>query len=165
MSTIEARTRAANAVARAHREAGEVELASYLYAHSLEWDETAEARLGLAFCYAYSGQMERALDECRRAVKVDPDDGRASNDLGVYLMQLGDDESAVPHLMQSVAAPINPERHHPHYNLGRIFERRKNYIAAVDAYQAAVDAAPDFAAAQKALERVQRKVQGTSPLD
>jgi Tfp pilus assembly protein PilF len=151
------RTQAANELARAHREAGELELASYLYAHSLEWGETAEARLGLAFSYAYAGHLERAVDECRKAVAADPEDGRSSNDLGVYLMQLGDDDGAVPFLKQAAAAAKNPERHHPHYNLGRIFERRKDYPLALESYLAALLEDPEFDAARKALQRVRNK--------
>jgi Tfp pilus assembly protein PilF len=151
------RTQAANQLARAHREAGEVELASYLYAHSLEWAETVEARLGLAFSYAYAGRLERAVEECRKAVAADPEDGRPSNDLGVYLMQLGEDDDAVPFLKRAVAAARNPERHHPHYNLGRIYERRRDYPAALESYQAALKEDPDFEAARKALERVRHK--------
>lgn len=151
------RTLAANQLARAHREAGEVELASYLYAHSLEWGETVEARLGMAFSYAYAGKLERAVEECRKAVAADPEDGRPSNDLGVYLMQLGEDDDAVPFLIQAAAASKNPERHHPHYNLGRIYERRKDYPAALDSYQSALKEDPEFEAARKALVRVRHK--------
>lgn len=151
------RSLAANRAARAHREAGEVDLASYLYAHSLEWEETVEARLGLAYAYAYAGSLERAVEECGKALAADPEDGRSSNDLGVYLMQLGDDEKAVPHLIKAAASKRNPERQHPHYNLGRIYERRKDYAAALVSYQAALEEDPEFQAARKALERVRGK--------
>jgi Tfp pilus assembly protein PilF len=154
---LSSRTQTANYLARAQREAGEIDLASYLYAHSLEWGETVEARLGLAFSYAYGGQLERAVEECRKAVAADPEDGRASNDLGVYLMQLGDDDQAVPHLLQAVSAAKNTERHHPHYNLGRIYERRKNYAAAFASYKAALAEDAGFDAAKKALERVRNR--------
>ena len=157
MASPEARSVAANTLARTHREAGEVDLASYLYAHSLEWEENAEARLGLAFAYAYEGRLEQAVGECRKAMAADPEDGRSSNDLGVYLMQMGDDEQAVPFLLQAATAPNNPERHHPHYNLGRIHERRKDYPAALLSYRAALKEDPDFQAARRALERVRLK--------
>jgi Tfp pilus assembly protein PilF len=116
-----------------------------------------DARLGLAFTYAYAGQLERAVEESRKAVAADPEDGRGSNDLGVYLMQLGDDDQALAHLQQAVAAPKNPERHHPHYNLGRIHERRKDYAAACASYQAALAEDAGFEAAKKALERVKQR--------
>jgi Tfp pilus assembly protein PilF len=151
------RSQAANTLARAHREAGEVDLSCYLYAHSLEWAETAEARLGLAYAYAYAGRLEQAIEECRKAEAADPEDGRASNDRGVYLMQMGEEDQAVPFLLKATQARVNPERQHPFYNLGRIYERRKEFAAASEAYQAALKEDPDFTAARKAIDRVRHK--------
>lgn len=151
------RAREAASKARALREAGDVVLAGLVYAHSLEWADTAEARLGLAWTCAYAGRLEEAMEQCRRAVLLDPEDGRASNDLGVYLMQQGLDEEALPHLAQAAQSRWNPERHFPHYNLGRIHERRGELEDAEAAYQAALLEDPAFDAAAKALERVRRK--------
>lgn len=152
------RAHAAAEQARGYREAGEVELAAYVYAHSLEWSETAEARSGLAWTYAYAGKLEEAARECRRAIALDPEDGRASNDLGVYLMQQGQDEEAITHLLQAVQSRWNPDRHFPWYNLGRIHERRQELGEAASAYEAALGELPTFEAARKALDRIERKL-------
>jgi Tfp pilus assembly protein PilF len=156
--TLVERAQAAVKQARAHRDQGDVALAGYLYAHALEWAETAEARAGLAWTYAYSGQLERAARECRRAILAEPDDGRASNDLGVYLMQQGEDEQALVCLQQAVSAPVNPDRHFPWYNMGRIHERAQDPLRAAACYREALKVQPGFEAGLRALERVQRRL-------
>ena len=155
----EQRIWAALAQARQHRESGDADGAAYLYCHALEWAEDVEARLGLAWTYSYNGRLEDAVLQCQKAQALDPDDGRAANDHGVYLMQQGLDDQALGYLERSIMAPRNPERHFPHYNLGRIHERRQDLGAAERAYCHALAEHQAFDAAQKALERVQRKAQ------
>jgi protein O-GlcNAc transferase len=155
--TLLARSQGAVQQARVHRDRGDVDTASYLYAHALEWMESAEARAGLAWTLAYAGRLEEAARECRRAILAEPDDGRACNDLGVYLMQSGEDEQALVCLEQAAAAKVNPDRHFPWYNMGRIHERRGEMMLAHDCYGEAVRLEPSFDAAGRALERVRRK--------
>ena len=156
--TLVERAQAAARQARVQRDLGDVDLAGYLYAHSLEWAETAEARTGLAWTFAYAGKLERAARECRRAILVDPDDGRASNDLGVYLMQQGEDEQALVCLEQAASAPVNPDRHFPWYNMGRIHERAQDRLRAAACYREALKVQPEFEAGLRALDRVLRRL-------
>jgi protein O-GlcNAc transferase len=156
-ATLLTRSQAAVRQARVHRDRGDVDTAAYLYAHALEWAETAEARAGLAWTLAYAGRLDEAARECRRAILAEPDDGRACNDLGVYLMQAGEDEQALVCLEQAAAAKVNPDRHFPWYNMGRIHERRGAAPLAQDCYGEALRLDPAFDAAQRALERVRRK--------
>ncbi|HXB98668.1 MAG TPA: tetratricopeptide repeat protein [bacterium] len=155
--TLVARSQAAVRQARVHRDRGDVDTAAYLYAHALEWAETAEARAGLAWTLAYAGKLDEAARECRRAILAEPDDGRACNDLGVYLMQSGEDEQAMVCLEQAASAKRNPDRHFPWYNMGRIHERRGEIRLAQDCYYEAVRLEPAFEAAERALERMRRK--------
>ena len=156
-ASLLARSQSAVQQARMHRDRGDVDTAAYFYAHALEWAETAEARAGLAWTLAYAGRLDEAARECRRAVLAEPDDGRACNDLGVYLMQSGEDEQALVCLEQASAAKVNPDRHFPWYNMGRIHERRGEALLAQDCYYEAVRLDPSFEAAERALERVRRK--------
>jgi Tfp pilus assembly protein PilF len=153
------RARAALKNARSARGAGEVDKAGYLYAHSLEWAETVEGRLGLAWSQSQHGGLEKAIAECRKARLLDPDDGRPDNDLGAYLCQLGEDERARPCFARAIEAPKNPERHFAHYNLARLDERKGDLSAAAAGFAAAMAMDEGFEAAAKALERVRRKQQ------
>lgn len=153
------RAEAALAQAKVARRSGDDGLASYYYAHSLEWCETVEGRLGSAWALAAGGDVLRAAEECRKASAADPSDGRASNDLGAYLSQLGEDAEALPCFEHAVDAPKNAERQFAHYNLARLHERRGDLIQAEFSFAAALALDPGFDAAAKALERVRRKQQ------
>ena len=138
---------------------GDLEGAAYFFAHSLEWAETAEARVGQAQAYSYEGKLEQAVAECKKAIVLDPEQGQAYNDIGVYLMQQGHDEDAEEWFQRSIVAARMPGRQFPHYNLGRIYERRRELNRAAASYQAALGEEPDFDGAKGALERVLKKLE------
>lgn len=138
---------------------GDAEAASYYFAHSLEWADTPEARVGRAQAYSYEGKLDEAIAECKKAIALDAEKGQAYNDIGVYLMQQGLDDEAQGWFHRAVEAPHLAERQHPHYNLGRIFERRQQLHQAVVAYQAALLEDPSFDSAKGALERVKKKLE------
>jgi Tfp pilus assembly protein PilF len=137
---------------------GDPEAAAYFFAHSLEWAETPEARVGQAQSLSYEGKLDRAIAECKKAIALDPAQGQAYNDIGVYLMQQGLDDEAEVWLQQAIHAPQMEDRHFPHYNLGRIYERRQDLPQAVTAYEAALVELENFDSAKAALDRVKRKL-------
>ncbi len=153
------KARAAAERGRVAQAQGDLEGAAYFFAHSLEWADTPEARVGQAQAYSYEGKLEQAVAECKKAIALDPDQGQAYNDIGVYLMQQGLDDEAQGWFHLAIDAPKLSERQHPHYNLGRIFERHQQLKQAVTAYQAALGEDPDFASAKGALARVQKKLE------
>jgi tetratricopeptide (TPR) repeat protein len=59
---------------------------------------TAEAHTFLGWAYSHAGYVERAIAECKRAIEVDPDFGNPYNDIGVYLIEKGALDDAVPWL-------------------------------------------------------------------
>ncbi len=138
---------------------GDLEGAAYFFAHSLEWADTPQARVGQAQAYSYQGQLDRAISECKKAIELAPDQGQAYNDIGVYLMQQGLDEEAEVWFQMAINAAQHEERQFPHYNLGRIFERAQKLQEAAVAYQAALYEAPDFESAKGALARVKKKLE------
>jgi Tfp pilus assembly protein PilF len=138
---------------------GDPDAAAYFFAHSLEWAETPEARVGQAQAYSYQGKLDQAVAECKKAIALDPTQGQAYNDIGVYLMQQGLDDDAEGWLEQAVAALNMDDRHFPHYNLGRIYERRHELKRSMAAYEAALIQLPDFDSAKGALDRVKRKLE------
>ena len=138
---------------------GDPDAALYFFAHSLEWAETIPARLGQAQAFSYEGKLDHAIAECKKAIDIDPTQGQAYNDIGVYLMQQGLDAEAETWLQLAIVAATMEGRHFPYYNLGRIYERRQALSQAVVAYEAALREQTDFESALGALERVRRKLQ------
>jgi Tfp pilus assembly protein PilF len=137
---------------------GDQEAAAYFFIHSLEWADTAEGRLGWAQSLSYQGKLDEAVAECKKAMALQPDLGQACNDMGVYLMQLGQDDLALDWFKRALEAPTMPERQFPHYNMGRIYERRQEFGLAFASYQAAVKLQEDFDSANLALDRVRRRL-------
>jgi Tfp pilus assembly protein PilF len=138
---------------------GEQEAAAYFYAHSLEWADTPEARVGKAQGLSYEGKLDQAIEECKKAIALDATQGQAYNDIGVYLMQQDQDDEAMDWLSLAVSAEHLDNRHFPHYNLGRIYERKRLLHQAAASYQAALDENANFDSAQSALLRVKAKLQ------
>jgi tetratricopeptide (TPR) repeat protein len=75
---------------------GEYERAIRLYKQSIEVYPTAEAYTFLGWAYSFQGRLDEAIEECHRAISVDPDFGNPYNDIGVYLMQKGQYGEALP---------------------------------------------------------------------
>src|SRR5262245_48910215 len=85
--------------------AGEFDRAILLYQQSLEVYPTAEAHTFLGWTYSFQGRLDEAIQECHRAIEVDPDFGNPYNDIGVYLMQQGEYDAALPWLEKAKHAP------------------------------------------------------------
>ncbi len=84
---------------------GDWERAAELYKASLEILPTAEAHTFLGWTYHFQGKIRDAIDECKRAIEVDPDFGNPYNDIGAYLIALGRLDEAVPWLERAIQAP------------------------------------------------------------
>lgn len=54
--------------------------------------------------YSCLGDYQRAIAECREAIKVDPEFGNPYNDIGAYLIEQGKWEEAIPWFKQATDA-------------------------------------------------------------
>ena len=134
---------------------GRIDDAIGLYKKSLELYPTAEAHTFLGWAYSFQNRYDDAIHECHKAIKVDPDFGNPYNDIGVYLIEKGNLDDAIPWLQKATVAKRYESYCFPHYNLGRIWERKGNWQNAMASYQAAVRDNPDYQLARKALNRLQ----------
>ncbi len=138
--------------------AGALDEAIELYQRSIDLYPTAEAHTFLGWTYSFKGDLGRAIEECHKAIAVDPDFGNPYNDIGAYLIQRDDWLSAIPWLKKAMVAKRYECYFYPHYNYGRILERQGRWLEALREYQAALDYNPDYALALKSLRRLQGKV-------
>ena len=60
-----------------------------------------------------------------------PDFGNPYNDIGAYMIELGQFDEAIPWLQQAIEAPRYEPRHFPHYNLGRAYLGKEMYGQAI----------------------------------
>ncbi len=154
------RSRALKLFERAYQcqQAGDHAGAIRLYQASLAEEPTPEAHTFLGWVYSFERRFAEAIAECKRAIAVDPEFGNPYNDIGVYLIELGRLDEAVPWLEQAAAAPRYEARHFPHVNLGRVYERRGELLAAAREYGRALEELPDYEPAVVGLRRMQQRV-------
>src|SRR6187431_807512 len=77
---------------------GDLKGAVVAYQRSIALYPTAEGHTFLGWAYSFEGRIDDAIDECKKAIAVDPDFGNPYNDIGVYLVQLGREAQAIPWL-------------------------------------------------------------------
>jgi tetratricopeptide (TPR) repeat protein len=140
--------------AYAHQMRGELAEAVRLYQASLALEPTAEAHTFLGWTYSFQGDLARAIEECRAAIRIDPEFGNPYNDIGAYLIELGRLDEAVPWLERATRAARYDNPEFPHLNLGRVHEAKGELVEAARHYAQAVAIAPRHELAGRALGRV-----------
>ena len=134
---------------------GAMDEAVALYKKSIELYPTAEAHTFLGWAYSVQGFYDEAIRECHSAIKIDPDFGNPYNDIGAYLIEKGKFEEAVSWLEKAVSARRYDNYCYPHYNLGRIAERKGDWGQALRHYRQALIENADYKLARRALNRIQ----------
>ena len=134
---------------------GDIDQAIQYYQKSIELFPTAEAHTFLGWAYSFQGRFEEAIHECRKAIEIDPEYGNPYNDIGSYLIERGKLDEAVSWLEKAVQAKRYESYCFPHYNLGRIWERKGNWLKALECYQNSLKDNPEYTLARKALGRLQ----------
>ena len=134
---------------------GAIDEAIELYHKSIELCATAEAHTFLGWAYSFQGRFDDAIQECHRAIHLDPDFGNPYNDIGSYLIEKGKFDEAIPWLQKAILAKRYDSYCYPHYNLGRVYEKKGNWFRAIDCYQKALASNPGYTLAQKAIVKIQ----------
>jgi tetratricopeptide (TPR) repeat protein len=137
---------------------GAVADAIALYQESLTHFPTAEAHTYLGWAYAMLKRYEAAIEECERAIELDPDFGNPYNDIGAYLIELNRWEEALPWLERAQRAPryVNPE--FACFNAGRVHDHFGRWPEAVEAYRMALALNPLYALAREAYRAMLSKL-------
>lgn len=133
---------------------GRIEEAIAMYKKSIELYPTAEAYTFLGWAYSFYGRYDDAIEECKRAIEIDPEFGNPYNDIGAYLIEKGQLDAAIPWLEKAVEAKRYESYCYPHYNLGRVYEQQKNWWKAYEAYHQSLTCNPEYTLAQKAMARM-----------
>jgi Tfp pilus assembly protein PilF len=137
---------------------GKFHRAIRLYKRSIEVYATAEAYTFLGWTYSFQGRLDEAIEECHKAIAVDPEFGNPYNDIGVYLMQKGQYDDALPWLEKAKRAPRYEPRHFPYLNMGRIFLAKGEWLAAIKEFERAVEIMPDDPAVRKILAELRARL-------
>jgi Tfp pilus assembly protein PilF len=138
--------------------AGDLEEAVTLFTRSLELRPTAEAYTFRGWAYSFSGRLEEAIEECRKAIATDPTFGNPYNDIGCYLMEQGKLDEAISWLERAKSAPRYEPRHFPYLNLGRLRAAQGEFAEAILEFQGALEQSPDDPVALRFLSELKFKV-------
>ena len=137
---------------------GELDEAAQLYLRSLEAYPTAEAHTFLGWTYSFQGRLDEAIEECKKAIAVDPSFGNPYNDIGAYLIQMGRYDEAIPWLERATQASRYEAPHFPRFNLGRAYVAKEMYSKALEEFREALRLNPGYAAAEAVIEALKRKL-------
>ncbi len=138
-----------------HQMRGEFEEAIALYQRSISVLPTAESHTFLGWTYSFQGRWDDAIAECLRAIEVDPTFGNPYNDIGAYLIEKGQWEEAIEWFQRALHAPRYESYCFPHYNLGRVYDRKGKFQLALKEYKSALSENPQHLGALRALRRLQ----------
>lgn len=133
----------------------ELDEAAELYRQSIASYPTAEAHTFLGWTYSFMGMTDDAINECQRAIEVDPDFGNPYNDIGAYLIEKGDLDGAIEWLARALTAKRYECFFYPHFNLGRVYQAKGRYSEAMREYKSAVELNPKYTLAIRAFRKLQ----------
>src|SRR5262245_13289253 len=94
---------------------GDLDEAADIYRQSIDAYPTAEAHTFLGWTYSFMSLPDEAIEECRRAIAVDPDFGNPYNDIGAYLIEQGNLRGAIPWLQRAMVASRYECYFYPHF--------------------------------------------------
>ena len=138
--------------------AGRIDAAIESYRRSIAIHPSAEAHTFLGWALSHQGRHEDAIAECHRAIEIDPDFGNPYNDIGAYLIEQGNLNEAIPWLEKAIHAPRYESYCFPHYNLGRVYERKHQWKKAMECYRDSLSHNPQYTLAEAALRRLQARM-------
>ncbi len=133
---------------------GDLEGAIAAYKRSIEMYPTADAHTFLGWAYSFQGRIDEAIKECEIAIQIDPDFGNPYNDIGVYLIEKGEYDEAIPWLQKAMLATRYEPRHYPHMNMGRVLVRKGQYQEAIKELKKALAIEPNYPAARIELHKL-----------
>ena len=125
-----------------HHLRGDLERAIELYTKSLGLYPTPEAYTFRGWAYSFQGRVDEAIEECKKAIAVDPTFGNPYNDIGSSLVKKGQFDDAIEWLEKAKTAPRYEPRHFPYMNLGRIYAQKGMVLRAIREFEGALGLHP-----------------------
>ena len=125
---------------------------------SLRLEKTAEGYTYWAWMEAVKNNFHISIHLCREAIRLDPAFGNPYNDIGSYLVGLGNLDEALIWFEKAKKAERYGPKHYPYMNCGRIYRERGQYWQALREYVQAKKLAPQEDAIRAAIEELEKKI-------
>lgn len=134
---------------------GKYEEAIENYKSSIQIYPTAKAHTFLGWAYSYLGKYDEAIEECKNAINIDPEYGNPYNDIGAYLIKLGNYDEALIWLELALEIKDYQNPEFVHLNIGKIYEIKGMWFDALYEYKKALEIAPEFITTKKLIDKIQ----------
>jgi len=134
---------------------GQFEEAILNYKKSIDYYPTSEAHTFLGWTYSFLGDLDKAIEECKNAIALDPDFGNPYNDIGAYLIQQNRHDEALTWLELALKAKRYDNPQFAHVNIGRVLETKGMWFEALDEFRTAIELAPDYIIAKQYFNKLQ----------
>ena len=142
---------------------GEIQKAIALYTKSIEIHPTAEAYTFRGWTRSFEKDYASAIEDCHRAIDLDPEFGNPYNDIGAYYVEQNEPDEAIPWLRMALKAKRYESYCFPQFNLGRVYEAKGQLDKALEHFRHALEENPRYALAAKAVDRVKTKLMARNP--
>jgi tetratricopeptide (TPR) repeat protein len=142
---------------------GDLNGAIALYTRSIDAYPTAEGYTFRGWTYHFQKMFTPAIIDDKKAIALDPDFGNPYNDIGVYLVDLGRFDEAIPWLQKAMQSKRYSERQFPWFNMAQIYFARQDYAKARELLLKSLEIKPDYDAAKKLLARIPNVAAGDKP--
>ena len=133
---------------------GEIDKAIEDYKASIQIYPTAKAYTFLGWAYSLQKRYEDAIEECMKAIELEPDYGNPYMDIGNYLIELGRPYEAIDWLEKAFNYIDSNSSHFPLFSLGRAYEKTGDWLLALKFYNKALSIDQDYDEAQNAVIRI-----------
>jgi tetratricopeptide (TPR) repeat protein len=127
-------------------------LAVQRYEKSLQVYAMPETYAFLGWTFSLMGNLEVAIEQCHKAIALDPEFGNPYNDIGAYMIANGQHMEAIPFLLQALETRRFRAYHYAYFNLGRAHELQGNILSALRYYKLALNHQPEYHTAQLAIQ-------------
>lgn len=128
------------------------------YQKSIEIYPTPKAYTFLGWAYSLQGNYDKAIEECKNAIEIDPEYANPYNDIGSYFISLGNYDEALSWLEKAIDTEDSESLHYPYYNLGRVYEKKGDWLIALRYYNFALSVNNNYKLAEKAAIRLISKL-------
>ena len=133
---------------------GKLENAIVAYRASIRMCPTAKAYTCLGVVYSLQGKYDLAIEECKKAVELEPDFGESYHDIGSYLVSLGREEDAIHWFEKAIEMNSADSNCHSYYNLGKIYEKKGDWLKALKHFNKAITIDDNYEPAQNAVIKI-----------
>jgi tetratricopeptide (TPR) repeat protein len=133
---------------------GKLENAIVAYRASIRMYPTAKAYTCLGVVFSLQGKYDLAIEECKKAIELEPEFGESYNDIGSYLVSLRREEDAIHWFEKAIEVNDADSICLSYYNIGKIYERKSDWLKALRYFNKVITIDGNNEPAQNAIIKI-----------